>query len=111
MPSLLKRQVSLFGQGSRLRRPFGLENFKNFIVKAWKDTYPDEEDVKSKFESRMASKQKQAKEDRELREKYQNLTEEEIAEVGATERSSRKTSPKRGGARSCSLSRKKPSRL
>jgi hypothetical protein len=64
-----------------IARHSSFQNFKNLIVKAWKETYPDEEDAQSKFANRMASKQKQAKEDRELREKYQNLTEEEIAEV------------------------------
>jgi hypothetical protein len=85
LPRLLRRPMIDAGPRVRLHRGYSFQNMKEFIVKAWKETYPDEEDAKSKFESRAASKQLQAKADRERREKYESLTEEEIAEVAAAD--------------------------
>jgi hypothetical protein len=81
VPGLLRRRAVFRLGRPVLHRPFSFDNIKNFIIKAWKDTYPDEEDAKSRFDRKMASKRKQAKEDREIQEKYSNMTEEEIAEV------------------------------
>lgn len=94
VPSLLRRTVVVSRSRPNLYRPYSFENIKNFIVKAWKDTYPDEEDAKVKYDSKLAAKQKQAKEDREIREKYENMTEEEIAEVESFDPSSRRIYPK-----------------
>lgn len=66
---------------TRLRRAFGFNRVKDFIVKAWKDTYPDEDDTKTRSQVKMDQKRKKAAEERESREKYESLTEEELEEV------------------------------
>lgn len=85
MHSIFRRTVlrsashAVFGQ--QVRRQFSYSKVKEFLVKAWKDTYPDEADSKSRAEHKFAVKKKLAAEDRVKREKFENMTEEELAEV------------------------------
>ena len=64
-----------------IRRNFAYNRIKDFIVKAWKDTYPDEEDGKKDFHEKMLKTKQEAVKRREEDEKIKNLTEEELAEV------------------------------
>lgn len=65
----------------QIRRQFSYSKVKDFLVKAWKDTYPDEVDAKTKTQQKFADKRKMAAEERVQREKYENMTEEELEEV------------------------------
>lgn len=65
----------------RIRRSFTFGKIKDFVVKAWKDTYPDEDQHQKSFASRIESTKKEAMREREEREKLSQLTPEEIEEV------------------------------
>jgi hypothetical protein len=73
---------AIFGQ--QVRRQFSYNRVKDFLVNAWKDTYPDEQDSKIKAQHKFAENKKLAAEDRAQREKYENMTEEELADVGCS---------------------------
>lgn len=65
----------------RVQRSFGLGKMKDFIVKAWKDTYPDEDDHKIAFNKKIELAKQEAQKAREQREVISNMTEEQLAEV------------------------------
>lgn len=63
-----------------VRRHFAFGKFKDFIVKAWKDTYPDEDSHAKSFQNKIEKTKLQAQKEREERERVANMTEEELAE-------------------------------
>jgi hypothetical protein len=63
------------------KRYFGIEKVKDFIVKAWKDTYPDEDDSKGNYQRKIALAKEEAVKRREEQEKIESYTEEELAKV------------------------------
>ena len=65
----------------RVQRSFGLGKMKDFIVKAWKDTYPDEDDHKIAFNKKIERAKLEAQKAREQREALSGMTEEQLAEV------------------------------
>lgn len=106
MASLLQ----LSGHWRRAQRSFGIERVKDFIVKAWKDTYPDEEDSKGNYERKIASAKQAAVKRREEQEKLASYTEEQLAEVPEAHTSSTKPFPSGRGAPLSSLNSRSPKR-
>lgn len=78
---LVKRVCWTQAARKQLNRCYSYTKVKDFVVKAWKDTYPDEDSTHTNFSERVTEKKKKAALDREEKEKFENLTEEEIAEV------------------------------
>lgn len=64
-----------------IRRQASFNKVKDFLVKAWKDTYPDEDATKTSFRQKVELKKKEAKLRREEMEKFEEMTEEEIEKV------------------------------
>lgn len=72
------------GYGARVvRRTFGFNKVKDFVVRAWKETYPDEDDHKKSFKHKVSEAKAEAVRAREEKERMESMTEEELAKVRA----------------------------
>lgn len=73
--------TSSFASKSRLQANFGFDKIKTALVDAWKATYPDEDSHTRSFDARTAETKLRAQKEREEREKLEQLTPEQLAEM------------------------------
>lgn len=79
------RSILSLGKTSGLfPRPYrrlAFNRVKDFVVKAWKETYPDEDDRRQDFKTKVELAKAEAVRVREERQKYEEMSEEDLAKV------------------------------